>query len=317
MGGYRLFQAFREWISVQPAATPRRSGNPTKTTVATRKAAAVPGFRGFPPRPSRSFGDQHTKDRRDHPPASDQAPQICFGSCSLKIGAPGFEPGTSATQRPRATRLRHAPLSHLEPVGSDAGGPQALGSRPMADVRPIHATHYDLGVVGSLQDVAAPPYDVIDAACGRSCFERSPYNAVAIDLPKPYGETGPQQTDDDPYERAARADGRMARGRRAGRRLRARDLGDDPGLRRPRRHATHPSRHPRPRPGRGLLRRPGPAARAHPAGAEERPARPHARHPPQPLADLLAQHQGSLAAGRPGDRVGRRPGAKRPTKAAR
>ena len=26
------------------------------------------------------------------------------------IGAPGFEPGTSATQRPRATRLRHAPL---------------------------------------------------------------------------------------------------------------------------------------------------------------------------------------------------------------
>jgi hypothetical protein len=26
-----------------------------------------------------------------------------------KIGAPGFEPGTSATQRPRATRLRHAP----------------------------------------------------------------------------------------------------------------------------------------------------------------------------------------------------------------
>jgi glutathione S-transferase len=26
------------------------------------------------------------------------------------IGAPGFEPGTSATQRPRATRLRHAPI---------------------------------------------------------------------------------------------------------------------------------------------------------------------------------------------------------------
>jgi len=33
----------------------------------------------------------------------------------------------------------------------------------MADVRPIYATHYDLGVAGSLQDVAAPPYDVIDA----------------------------------------------------------------------------------------------------------------------------------------------------------
>jgi uncharacterized protein (DUF1015 family) len=74
----------------------------------------------------------------------------------------------------------------------------------MADVRPIHATHYDLAVAGSLQDVAAPPYDVIDAAMREELLSRSPYNAVAIDLPKPYGETGPQQTDDDPYERAGR-----------------------------------------------------------------------------------------------------------------
>jgi uncharacterized protein (DUF1015 family) len=74
----------------------------------------------------------------------------------------------------------------------------------MADVRPIHATHYDLTTVGSLQNVAAPPYDVIDAGMRAELLERSPYNAVAIDLPKPYGETGPQQTEDDPYERAAR-----------------------------------------------------------------------------------------------------------------
>jgi uncharacterized protein (DUF1015 family) len=74
----------------------------------------------------------------------------------------------------------------------------------MADVRPIFATHYDLGVVGSLQEVAAPPYDVIGAELRAELLERSPYNAVAIDLPKPYGETGPQQTEDDPYERAAR-----------------------------------------------------------------------------------------------------------------
>ncbi len=73
----------------------------------------------------------------------------------------------------------------------------------MADVRPIHATHYDLAVVGSLQDVAAPPYDVIDTEMRAELLGRSPYNAVAIDLPKPYGETGPQQTEDDPYERAA------------------------------------------------------------------------------------------------------------------
>ncbi len=75
----------------------------------------------------------------------------------------------------------------------------------MADVRPIFATHYDLEVVGSLDKVAAPPYDVIDGAQRAELLERSPFNAVAIDLPKPYGETGPQQTEDDPYARAAKA----------------------------------------------------------------------------------------------------------------
>ena len=73
----------------------------------------------------------------------------------------------------------------------------------MADVRPIHATRYDLDVVGSLADVAAPPYDVIDPQQRRELLERSEHNAVAVDLPKPYGETGPQETEGDPYERAA------------------------------------------------------------------------------------------------------------------
>ena len=34
----------------------------------------------------------------------------------------------------------------------------------MADVQPLRALHYDLDRVGGLQPVAAPPYDVIDAA---------------------------------------------------------------------------------------------------------------------------------------------------------
>ena len=34
----------------------------------------------------------------------------------------------------------------------------------MADVEPLLALHYDLAKVGGLQPVAAPPYDVIDAA---------------------------------------------------------------------------------------------------------------------------------------------------------
>ena len=73
----------------------------------------------------------------------------------------------------------------------------------MADVRPINALHYDLGVAGSLDDVAAPPYDVIDTEQRSELLGRSPYNAVAIDLPKPYGQTGPQETGGDPYATAA------------------------------------------------------------------------------------------------------------------
>ncbi|HEY1284651.1 MAG TPA: DUF1015 domain-containing protein [Solirubrobacterales bacterium] len=73
----------------------------------------------------------------------------------------------------------------------------------MADVRPIHATRYDLDVVGSLDRVVSPPYDVIDTGMRAELLDRSPYNAVAIDLPKPYGETGPADTEGDPYRRAA------------------------------------------------------------------------------------------------------------------
>lgn len=75
----------------------------------------------------------------------------------------------------------------------------------MADVQPFKALHYDLGKVGSLDAVAAPPYDVIDAAGRAALLARSPYNAVAIDLPKPFDPADPASNPDgDPYERAAR-----------------------------------------------------------------------------------------------------------------
>jgi len=54
----------------------------------------------------------------------------------------------------------------------------------MADVQPLRALHYDPGVVGSLANVTAPPYDVIDAAQRAELLARSPYNIVAIDLPE-------------------------------------------------------------------------------------------------------------------------------------
>jgi uncharacterized protein (DUF1015 family) len=54
----------------------------------------------------------------------------------------------------------------------------------MADVQPLRALHYDLAAVGTLDDVAAPPYDVIDPEQRRRLAERSPYNVVRVDLPE-------------------------------------------------------------------------------------------------------------------------------------
>jgi uncharacterized protein (DUF1015 family) len=74
----------------------------------------------------------------------------------------------------------------------------------MAEVLPFKALHYDLGKVGSLDAVAAPPYDVIDAAQRAELLERSPYNAVAIDLPKPFDPADPDSNPSgDPYAEAA------------------------------------------------------------------------------------------------------------------
>ena len=57
----------------------------------------------------------------------------------------------------------------------------------MADVRPLRALRYNLDVVGSLDAVAAPPYDVIDEALRADLAVRSPFNVVEIDLPRSEG----------------------------------------------------------------------------------------------------------------------------------
>ena len=64
----------------------------------------------------------------------------------------------------------------------------------MAEIQPLRALHYDTAVVGSLADVTAPPYDVIDSEQRAALLARSPHNVVAIDLP-----TG----EPDPYAAAA------------------------------------------------------------------------------------------------------------------
>src|ERR1700677_3737888 len=64
----------------------------------------------------------------------------------------------------------------------------------MAEIQPLRALRYDLDYTGGLQDVVAPPYDVIDEEQRAALEARSPYNVVRIDLPRG-GE--------DRYDRAA------------------------------------------------------------------------------------------------------------------
>jgi uncharacterized protein (DUF1015 family) len=61
----------------------------------------------------------------------------------------------------------------------------------MADVEPLNALHYNLEKTGGLQDVIAPPYDVIGPEQRAQLVAASPYNVVRIDLPEgedPYAE---------------------------------------------------------------------------------------------------------------------------------
>jgi uncharacterized protein (DUF1015 family) len=54
----------------------------------------------------------------------------------------------------------------------------------MAEVKPLHALRYDPERVGSLEQVIAPPYDVIDAELRSRLVAQSPRNVVEIDLPE-------------------------------------------------------------------------------------------------------------------------------------
>src|SRR5262245_26392952 len=71
----------------------------------------------------------------------------------------------------------------------------------MADIRAFRAYRYDLGRVGALSDVVAPPYDVIDPPLQRALYERSPYNVVRLILNK---EEASDTEAENRYTRAAR-----------------------------------------------------------------------------------------------------------------
>ena len=110
----------------RPAATSRPARAPPKITVATRARALI-RF-GVGSQPERLEGAEPNPDERARirrvdetfigrprrapagSPADIRNSELTVRWHAWQVGAPGFEPGTSATQRPRATRLRHAPL---------------------------------------------------------------------------------------------------------------------------------------------------------------------------------------------------------------
>jgi uncharacterized protein (DUF1015 family) len=57
----------------------------------------------------------------------------------------------------------------------------------MAQVEPLKTLRYEPRVVGSLDAVTAPPYDVIDDAERAALAAKSPFNVVEIDLPRANG----------------------------------------------------------------------------------------------------------------------------------
>lgn len=65
----------------------------------------------------------------------------------------------------------------------------------MADLQPLRTLRYEPAQVGSLEDVIAPPYDVIDAELRARLAARSPYNVVEIDLPPSYAEAAATMVD--------------------------------------------------------------------------------------------------------------------------
>ena len=72
----------------------------------------------------------------------------------------------------------------------------------MAEVVPFHGMRYDERVAGPLSELISPPYDVISDAQRDALYDRSPYNAVRVEL-------GRDEPGDDPvknrYTRAKEA----------------------------------------------------------------------------------------------------------------
>jgi uncharacterized protein (DUF1015 family) len=71
----------------------------------------------------------------------------------------------------------------------------------MAEIHAFRAYRYDLGRVGALAEVVAPPYDVIDPVLQDALYARNPYNVIRLILNK---EEASDSLVNNRYTRAAR-----------------------------------------------------------------------------------------------------------------
>ena len=72
----------------------------------------------------------------------------------------------------------------------------------MADIRAFRGFRYDLGRAGTLSDLVAPPYDVIDPALQQALYDRSPHNAIRLELTRDEPDDTPTRNR---YTRAGQA----------------------------------------------------------------------------------------------------------------
>src|SRR4051794_31697838 len=64
-----------------------------------------------------------------------------------------------------------------------AGGSRSTTLPRVPEVRPFRALRYDTEAAGPLDDLVAPPYDVISPEQRERYLRRSPYNVVHLTLP--------------------------------------------------------------------------------------------------------------------------------------
>ena len=60
----------------------------------------------------------------------------------------------------------------------------------MAEIKPFRALRYDVEKAGPLEDLVAPPYDVIDTAQREDLLAKSPHNVVHLTLPDSEEDAG-------------------------------------------------------------------------------------------------------------------------------